>query len=270
MPPKKVKKVVPGAGGAAAKPKKGVKGGAKGAKGKGGKKKKKIAGPEDIAAILLQKITRIRLAKIQLAKLKAEKEAMEKEMERLEKEAFMADLAYQRKKEEKQRKKEKAAREKRERKGKVLEELFDAAFDGELELVQKCLSDEDAGLKVDEVRGDGNTPLLEAAAGTSGENIAVMKYLLEKGADVNKQGQHKRTSLWRASFAGNLEAVKFLTEQGGDPRIADKDGEPPMMISKHNAAIKTFFEEWDMDTVRTRTQMINVVACTDATINVER
>ena len=41
-----------------------------------------------------------------------------------------------------------------------------------------------------------------------GGNVESIKFLLERGADPNKIGQFLRTPLYRAAFAGHLEACE--------------------------------------------------------------
>lgn len=84
------------------------------------------------------------------------------------------------------------------------------------------------------------TPLMLAANRGS---LALVKYFVERGANVNAQDSNGYTPLhWAAaSFKkpnqynlvdkrydeGNFEVIKYLLEQGADPFIADYDGELP-------------------------------------------
>ena len=43
---------------------------------------------------------------------------------------------------------------------------------------------------------------------SGGGNVDVIKFLVEKGADPNSRGQFGRTPLYRAAFAGHLDAVQ--------------------------------------------------------------
>ena len=52
---------------------------------------------------------------------------------------------------------------------------------------------------------NNNTPLSEAGAGGDPEAI---RLLVGLGAEPNAKGQYGRTPLYRAAFAGHLEAVK--------------------------------------------------------------
>ena len=75
--------------------------------------------------------------------------------------------------------------------------LSDAARETQITKHQKALVEcEDA---------NKNTPLSEAGAGGQSETI---RLLIEKGADINTKGQYHRTPLWRAAFAGHLQAVQ--------------------------------------------------------------
>lgn len=43
-----------------------------------------------------------------------------------------------------------------------------------------------------------------------GGHVDAIKFLLERGADPNKRGQFMRTPLYRAAFAGHLEACEVI------------------------------------------------------------
>ena len=45
-----------------------------------------------------------------------------------------------------------------------------------------------------------------------GGNVEAIKFLLERGADPNKTGQFLRTPLYRAAFAGHLEACEVCMQ----------------------------------------------------------
>ncbi|CAF0858054.1 unnamed protein product [Brachionus calyciflorus] len=69
---------------------------------------------------------------------------------------------------------------------------------------------------------NNNSALSEASAGGSPE---VCKFLLSNNADPNSKGAFGRTPLWRAAFAGHLNCVQILLENGGDPRMYSQDGQ---------------------------------------------
>jgi len=45
-------------------------------------------------------------------------------------------------------------------------------------------------------------------------DLGVVKFLIDKGLDVNAEDQDGRTVLMYAAKEGNFEAVKFLAEKG--------------------------------------------------------
>ena len=55
---------------------------------------------------------------------------------------------------------------------------------------------------------EGNTVLIEAA---SCGHLEIVKYLIEKGADINAKNRNGNTALVEATSKGHLEIVKLLT-----------------------------------------------------------
>jgi len=129
---------------------------------------------------------------------------------------------------------EKEAEERRKRKEQLhrQKKMLEAAFDGEIDVIQLllkevvvntapyniyiCLQVEKActipALLPNQLHkliectdANNNTPLSEASAGGHPDAI---KLLLSLGANPNSQGAFGRTPLYRASFAGHFEAVK--------------------------------------------------------------
>ena len=58
-----------------------------------------------------------------------------------------------------------------------------------------------------------NTPLIAAC---ESNNYKIVKYLIEKGADVNQENKDGVTPLMTACFNGNINIVKYLVENGAD------------------------------------------------------
>jgi hypothetical protein len=58
------------------------------------------------------------------------------------------------------------------------------------------------------------------AASRTGD-VAAIKALLAKGADVNAKARYDRTALSFAAHRGHLEAVKLLLDSGADPNVKD-------------------------------------------------
>ncbi|MDR3197002.1 MAG: ankyrin repeat domain-containing protein [Planctomycetaceae bacterium] len=72
---------------------------------------------------------------------------------------------------------------------------------------------------------NGITPLHCA---TLHDNLEVVKYLVEKGADVNVKDKNSETPLFNAVSSGNLEVVKYLVEKGADVNVKDLEGKTPL------------------------------------------
>jgi ankyrin repeat protein len=56
-----------------------------------------------------------------------------------------------------------------------------------------------------------------------------VKFLLDKGADVNVKYNHSRTSLIFASQHGNVDVVKLLVDKGADVNVKDISGRTALM-----------------------------------------
>jgi hypothetical protein len=68
-------------------------------------------------------------------------------------------------------------------------------------------------------RGDGLTDDLLAA--TRKSDLAQVKALLDKGADVNSKSPYGQTPLFFACDRGNFEIVKLLVDRGADVNVED-------------------------------------------------
>jgi ankyrin repeat protein len=97
----------------------------------------------------------------------------------------------------------------------------------------------ESGVDVDLVcerakNGDGgNTALWYAAQGAWPGGLAVVKVLVDAGADVNRQCEHGRTALHMAAAWGHLDLVKYLLANSADPSIRDEENMTPPMVARH-------------------------------------
>lgn len=72
----------------------------------------------------------------------------------------------------------------------------------------------EAGANVEDHNENGHTPLMEAA---SAGHVKVAKILLEHGAGINTHSnEFKESALTLACYKGHLEMVRFLLEAGAD------------------------------------------------------
>ena len=62
---------------------------------------------------------------------------------------------------------------------------------------------------------------------------AVVKVLLEGGADMGAREKDGQTALYWAAAVGQAEAVKVLVEHGADVEAREKGGWTPRDVAKH-------------------------------------
>ena len=79
----------------------------------------------------------------------------------------------------------------------------------------------------------GRSPLIAAVLMNRIDSAGL---LLAAGADVNRQDRHGATALFYAADAGFLELAELLLKRGADPALADDTGVTPMQV----AADKSF------------------------------
>jgi ankyrin repeat protein len=94
--------------------------------------------------------------------------------------------------------------------------LIRAADNGQLEIVKFLV---ERGVDVDATTVDGVTPLMYASQNGYTE---IMEYLISKGADVNAKPYNQVTSLIGAVRTGHYEAVKILLEAGAKVDAKDE------------------------------------------------
>jgi ankyrin repeat protein len=58
----------------------------------------------------------------------------------------------------------------------------------------------------------------------------IVKLLLEKGADVNPQGEYSDTPLRSACFGGHIDIIKLLLEKGADVNVRGSDSTLPFTL----------------------------------------
>ena len=92
----------------------------------------------------------------------------------------------------------------------------------------------DKGAKIE--KGD----VMYAASGS----CTLLKYMADKGADMNAVHSRNMTALIYAAGNGNLDAVKFLVDKGVNIKAADKQGQTALDWARKNkrAAVVAYHE----------------------------
>ena len=117
--------------------------------------------------------------------------------------------------------------------------LYIAAQNGHLNVVKYLVK---KGADVNKTT-HGNTPFIAAAARG---HLDVVKYLVKKGADVNKAYKDGITPLMIAAQNGHLDVVKYLVKKGADVNKADDNGFTPLYIAAdkgYNKIVELFLEK---------------------------
>lgn len=73
------------------------------------------------------------------------------------------------------------------------------------------------------------------------KNFEVVKYLIGKGLDINKEDHKNRTPLQIACFNGNLQIAKYLIENGADINKEDFKNRTPLYLAtliEHSDIVK--------------------------------
>uniref|UniRef100_A0A4W5PYT1 Ankyrin repeat domain 63 n=1 Tax=Hucho hucho TaxID=62062 RepID=A0A4W5PYT1_9TELE len=85
-----------------------------------------------------------------------------------------------------------------------------------------------------QITENGRTPLMFAVClQDPGGRAKFTRLLLEKGADVNCQDEHGRTSLSLACELGHLDMVKLLVQFNADPDVSDAWGNSALMYAAY-------------------------------------
>ncbi len=102
--------------------------------------------------------------------------------------------------------------------------VYEAAAFGDTAKLWKLV---EAGGDVNALNAEGWTPLMAAVDNGSLENV---RLLLQHGAKINEKNNAGETALLRACqpWSSNTAMIRVLLEAGADPNIGDKDGETPL------------------------------------------
>eukprot|EP00057_Strongylocentrotus_purpuratus_P018141 XP_011672615.1 PREDICTED: E3 ubiquitin-protein ligase MIB1-like [Strongylocentrotus purpuratus] len=108
--------------------------------------------------------------------------------------------------------------------------LHKAAAQGHLEVVQALL---ESGAEIDITTDDGgNTPLIYSV---EGDEPAITKYLIGKGADINRGNDNGRRAIHQAAYKGLVDCARVLINHGCDVNVQDTEKDTPL----HDAIMKS-------------------------------
>jgi ankyrin repeat protein len=107
--------------------------------------------------------------------------------------------------------------------------LMWACSNGNLEVIKYLV---EKGANVNHENNYGETSLTRASVG----NLEVVKYLVENGAADLTNNLNK--SLLKASQHGNLEVVEYLVEKGADINYKDKYGKTSLLYASQNGYLE--------------------------------
>lgn len=96
-------------------------------------------------------------------------------------------------------------------------ELFDAVYSGDIDSLKICI---DSGADVNAINSFGDTPLIEAIASDNAKNrVAIIKLLIEHGADPDFKGEENCGVLFQAILNKDPEVMEILLSNGADPNF---------------------------------------------------
>uniref|UniRef100_A0A674IKV8 Uncharacterized protein n=1 Tax=Terrapene triunguis TaxID=2587831 RepID=A0A674IKV8_9SAUR len=105
--------------------------------------------------------------------------------------------------------------------------IFDAAAKGDLSDLAKVLKEND----INAVNASNETLLHIAAANG---HVAIIEYLINKGAKLDVKDKKGRTPLHRAAEKGQDDAVKVLLQAGAYIYSLDKEAKTPLHLAAQN------------------------------------
>ncbi len=97
----------------------------------------------------------------------------------------------------------------------------------------------DGGADINAVHGYGNITALMGVARNG--NIDGVKFLVEKGADINIKDEYGATALLYAADKGHADIVKYLISKGADVHLRTKNGKTALSLAikyKNDEVIK--------------------------------
>ena len=110
--------------------------------------------------------------------------------------------------------------------------LMIAAKLGQIQLAELLIN---YGSSVEDKDRENRTPLMYAVESCYGDNVDVVKFLLEKKAKVNIQDNNGNSALHRSADRGYINSMTILLEYGAFCNSENKDKETPLHLAcKHS------------------------------------
>lgn len=107
-----------------------------------------------------------------------------------------------------------------------------AAQSGHVEVAKVLV---EAGMAIDDVTSDGASTALEIAAGQG--DLEMCRWLLDQGADVNRNYGKGATPIFDAIYGENLELVRLFVDRGAV--LSATFADPPRGVIAHASAYGT-------------------------------
>jgi hypothetical protein len=114
---------------------------------------------------------------------------------------------------------------------KKAEQLMQAIEEGDMQKAAQLAAHVNPNVKL-----GGSAPILVAVASTG--QAAVVKVLLDKGANVNAHDPDGETALMAAVGSGNIEVVTMLLDKGADVKAKNKDGRTALKMLDQSLKIR--------------------------------
>ena len=95
--------------------------------------------------------------------------------------------------------------------------LIVAAYSGKLDIAEQLLA---KGARINDANAGGYCAL-HFAAGVKGGDLAMVRLLVEKGADVNAKARDGSPPIRSACYSGSAEMAMYLYEKGAQPAFED-------------------------------------------------
>lgn len=109
-----------------------------------------------------------------------------------------------------------------------MNQLRDAVFRQDLNEVKQLVAQ---GVAIDELDGDGRTPLMHAAIDKLTE---IAEFLIINGANVSHRDNHQWTALHFAARDYEFPLVELFLKNGADIDAQDRHGNTPLMGAVYN------------------------------------